>query len=168
MEHTSTFVGAAPDAVFAEFISPDFLRAFSEEVGVISGDLETGSTDGAEVAFMPWSFPTDRPGIPSLARKMLPAEVRLDWQQRWGPLQQPPIPGTMTVALHGSPSANVEAKAQLSADGGNTVYRVNTKTKTSLKWPVAGTVEGTIDKELVGWILSVQARVLRRRLGLGD
>lgn len=168
MEHTSTFVGVQPDAVFAEFISTDFLQAFSEEVGVISGDLTTSSSDGVETASMPWSFPTNRPGIPSLAQKMLPGEVRLDWLQRWGPLADPPIPGSMTVALLGTPSAIVEATARLVATGGDAVYRVTTKTKTSLPWPLAGKVEGTIDKELVGWILSVQARVLRRRLSLPE
>jgi hypothetical protein len=168
MEHTSTFLGATPEVVFTEFTSTDFLLAFSEEVGVVSGQLDVTSDDGGETAAMPWSFPTDRPGIPSLARKLLPGEVHLDWRQTWGPLSQPPVPGIITVDLHGTPSAHVDAKAQLIAKGDTTVYNVVTKTKTSLRWPVAGTVENTIDKELVGWILQVQARVLRRRLKLPE
>jgi len=168
MEHNALFVGTTPEVVFDEFTSPDFLRAFSEEVGVMIGEIEVGETDSVLSAMLPWNFPTNRPGIPSLAQKMLPAEVNLDWQQRWGPRQAPPIPGSMTVLLHGKPSATVQASASLDASGEDTVYRVDTTTKTSLKWPVAGTVESTIDRELVGWILQVQARVLRRRLDLPE
>lgn len=168
MEHTSTFVGIAPEAVYDEFISQDFLLAFSTDVGVESGELDLSSNEGVHTAGMPWRFATDRPGIPSLARKLLPNEVMLDWRQQWGPLSQPPIPGTIAVALHGSPSADVQARAELLAHGEDTVYRVRSKTRTSLRWPVAGTVESTIDKELVGWILQVQARVLRRRLRIPD
>lgn len=168
MEHKHIFSGASPDAVFAEFTNPDFLHAFSAEVGVESDHLTTSVTDGIEKADMPWSFPTNRPGIPSLARKMLPPAVNLDWHQEWGPAQGSPISGSMHVVLHGKPSADVTAKAQLAAQGSDTVYTAVTTTKTSLRWPLAGSVEGTIDKELVGWILSVQARVLRRRLGLPE
>ncbi len=166
MKHMSTFRGIAPDAVYAELTTTDFLLAFAEEVGVVSGELDIRTSAGTEVAAMPWSFPTNRPGIPSLARKLLPDEVQLDWFQQWGPLADPPIPGTMKVSLHGTPSATVNANAELAAQGEDTVYTIVTKTKTSLRWPVAGTVENTLDKELVGWILQVQARVLRRRLGL--
>jgi hypothetical protein len=168
MEHTSTFLGIAPEAVLAEFVDPDFLLAFSTEVGVTSGELDLGSAEGVESAAMPWRFPTDRPGIPSLARKFLPEEVQLDWSQQWGPVSSPPIPGTIRVALYGSPSADVDAKADLMSKGEDTVYRVRSKTKTSLRWPLAGTVESSIDKELVGWILQVQARVLRRRLRIPE
>ena len=168
MEHNALFIGTTPEIVFNEFTSADFMRAFSEEVGVFIGDIESGDTDGVLSAMLPWNFPTNRPGIPSLAQKMLPAEVNLDWQQRWGPMQDPPIPGSMTVLLHGKPSATVEASATREARGEDTGYQVDTTTKTSLKWPVAGTVESTIDRELVGWILQVQARVLRRRLGLPE
>lgn len=168
MEHISTFLGVTPEAVYAEFIDTEFLLAFSTEVGVESGELDLSSGDGVETAGMPWRFPTDRPGIPSLARKLLPSEVMLDWRQQWGPLSAPPIPGTINVALHGSPSADVEAQAELAARGEDTIYRVRSKTRTSLRWPVAGTVESTVDKELVGWILQVQARVLRRRLRIPD
>jgi hypothetical protein len=168
MEHTSTFIGIAPEAVLAEFVDPEFLIAFSTEVGVTSGDLEQSSADGVESAAMPWRFPTDRPGIPSLAKKFLPDEVHLDWSQQWGPVSNPPIPGAIHVALHGSPSADVDAKTDLIHRGEDTVYRVRSKTRTSLRWPLAGTVESSIDKELVGWILQVQARVLRRRLRIPD
>jgi len=168
MEHTSTFLGVTPDAVFAEFVNADFLVAFSEEVGVVSGELSESTAAGVVTSAMPWTFPTDRPGIPSLARKFLPGEVRLDWEQRWGPLREPPVPGAMTVELHGTPRATVEASAQLLQQGDTTVYKVVSRTRTSLKWPLAGTVESSIDKDLVGWILQVQARVLRRRLGLAE
>lgn len=168
MEHRHTFTGVSPEAVFAEFTAPDFLHAFSAEVGVVSEDLKTADADGVQSADMPWSFPTNRPGIPSLAQKLLPSQVRLDWHQAWGPLAGDSVPGSIHVVLHGKPSADVTASAQLGGQGSDTVYTVHTTTKTSLKWPVAGTVETTIDKELVGWILSVQARVLRRRLGLPE
>lgn len=168
MEHTWTFIGVAPEAVLAEFVDPEFLIAFSTEVGVDSGDLNLDSADGVESAEMPWRFPTDRPGIPSLARKFLPAEVHLDWSQRWGPVTAAPIAGTIHVALHGSPSADVRAESALLHQGEDTLYRVRSTTRTSLRWPVAGTVESTIDKELVGWILQVQARVLRHRLRIPE
>jgi Protein of unknown function (DUF2505) len=167
MEYSSTFLAVAPDIVRAEFISNEFLLAFGEEVGVASGAMSQQTTsDGLDAADLPWTFPTDRPGIPSLARRLLPSEVRLDWHQEWGPAGARPIPGSMTVELHGSPSATVNATAKLIAKGQDTHYQVFTKIRTSLRWPVAGTVESTIDKELVGWILEVQSRVLRRRLEL--
>lgn len=167
MKHTSKLQGASPAVVRAEFTSEAFLLAFSEEVGVTSGEL-TLSDDGAHSADMPWVFPTNRPGIPSLARKLLPAEVHLDWHQEWGPADGAPITGVIHVELHGTPSATVRATTRLAAAGSDTAYEVDTQTKTSLRWPVAGTVESTIDKELVGWILQVQSRVARRRLGLPE
>ena len=167
MRHTSKLLGVAPAVVRAEFTSREFLLAFSEEVGVTSGELTMADGD-AHSADMPWTFPTNRPGIPSLAQKMLPAEVRLDWHQEWGPQSASPVTGTIRVDLHGSPSATVTATTSLAQTGSDTVYAVDTRTKTSLRWPVAGTVETTIDKELVGWILQVQSRVARRRLGLPE
>jgi hypothetical protein len=166
MEHTHAFAGVAPELVYREYISSDFLLAFSTEVGVNSGELALGASNGQETADMPWSFPTNRPGIPSLAQKLLPGEVHLDWHQQWGPVAEGLIPGAIQVELHGTPSAKVQATARLIADGDGTKYVVLSTTKTGLRWPVAGKVESTIDKELVGWILQVQARVLRRRLGL--
>ena len=168
MEHTATFAGVTAEQVFAEFTDRDFLLEFADEVGVVSGELVTNERSGVLSADMPWSFPTDREGIPSLARKLLPGTVRLDWHQQWGPADQRPIPGGIKVALHGTPSATVTSTSQLRDVGQDAQYRASTTTKTSLRWPVAGTVEGTIDKELVGWILRVQRRVLRRRLGLPE
>ena len=168
MEHTATFPGVAPDQVFVEFTSSDFLLEFAAEVGVVSGELVTGEKAGVVTADMPWSFPTDREGIPSLARKLLPETVRLDWHQEWGPADRRPIPGSIKVVLHGTPSATVTSTSHLVEQGADTQYRAATTTKTSLRWPVAGTVESTIDKELVGWILKVQRRVLRRRLQLPE
>lgn len=166
MHHSHTFEGVAPEDVFRQFTDPEFLSAFSEEVGVRAAGLTTSENGGVLVADMPWQFSTRKPGIPSLAQKFLPDEVSLDWHQEWGPLSAPPVPGVIRVALHGKPSADVRATTSLSSSGSGTVYRADTKTKTSLRWPVASTVEQTIDKELVGWILRVQARVLRRRMGL--
>ena len=117
MEHSSTFAGATPEQVFAEFTSDDFLRAFSAEVGVASGELSHSNDGGVESADMPWTFPTDRPGIPSLARKLLPSEVALDWHQEWGPVAANSIPGSMKVDLHGTPSALVTAQASLLQQG---------------------------------------------------
>ena len=50
----------------------------------------------------------------------------------------------------------------LVVDGGSTLA-TSTSTKASLPFPLAGKVQSMIDKDLVGWILSVQARVLARR-----
>lgn len=166
MEHTSTFAGVAAEDVAAQLADRDFLLAFGAEVGVTSGDVEQSERAGVLAAAMPWKFATDRDGIPVLAKKFLPGQVELDWSQEWGPVDEAPIPGTIHVTLHGTPSAEVTARAELRQDGADTVYRVRSKTRTSLPWPMGSTIEGTVDKELVGWILQVQSRVLRRRLQL--
>lgn len=167
MEHTSTFDQVPVAAVYEQFISEDFLRAFAEEVGVVVERIELVEQGGLSIARMPWSFPTDRPGIPSLAQKLLPDEVRLDWQQQWRAPVDDRAEGSVNVALHGTPSAQVEGTADLSASGAGSRYVVRTSTKTAVPWPLGSKVEKTIDKELVGWILQVQARVLLRRLGAG-
>lgn len=168
VEHTTRFLSSTVEQIRNEFSSVDFLHDFSSEVGVTNDGAEVAEDNGATTAEMPWSFPTDRPGIPSLAKKLLPAEVKLDWKQRWEAASEQAADGEIHVALYGSPSATVVGQATLRQDGADVRYLVATTVKTSLRWPVAGTVESMVDKDLVGWILSVQARVLRRRLGLSD
>lgn len=168
MEHTSQFPDVDIQAVWQEITAPEFLMAFALEVGVEAEGIEQSREDDEHVAAMPWSFHTDRPGIPSLAQKLLPKRVKLDWRQRWAPVTGESAAGQVDVKLYGNPSANVVGQSSLAESAGGVTYVVLTQTKTSLRWPVAGKVEGMIDKDLVGWILSVQARVLRRRLGLPD
>lgn len=165
MEHTADLRQVPIETVHREFVSEDFLRAFATEVGVVVEHIDLEERDGLTIARMPWSFPTDRPGIPTLARKLLPGEVRLDWQQQWGAVAQGRADGSVNVELHGKPGAQVVGTAALRTDSSGTRYEVVTTTKTAVPWPLGSTVEKTIDKELVGWILQVQVRVLLRRSG---
>ena len=112
---------------------------------------------------MMWSFDTDRPGIPAVARKLLPGDVRLRWSQWWGPLASDRATGRLEVVLMGTPSATSTGQCELLGTDSGATLSTNTTTKAKLPWGVAGPVEGRIDKDLVGWILSVQARVLERR-----
>ncbi len=53
----------------------------------------------------------------------------------------------------------------MAQDGDDVHYTVVTETKTSgVPWPLGGKVESMINKDLVGWILSVQARVANREI----
>jgi hypothetical protein len=165
MDHTTDLRQVPIETVHREFVSEDFLRAFATEVGVVVEGIDLQEKDGLTIARMPWSFPTDRPGIPTLARKLLPGEVRLDWQQQWGSVAQGRADGSVQVELHGTPSAQVRGTSSLRTDGTGTRYEVATTTKTAVPWPLGSTVEKTIDKELVGWILQVQVRVLLQRTG---
>ncbi len=158
------------DVVLADLTSEDFLRAFSKEVGVDVGTLtcsgatgDGASDDGRARATMQWSFPTDRPGIPDLARKLLPERVELNWAQQWGPMEGDTAQGTLEANLTGRPTAVSHGTCQLTVAGTGSALITHTTTKASLPFPVRKTVESTIDRELVGWILSVQARVLTRR-----
>ena len=146
-----------------ELVDEAFLRAFATEVGVEVHDLTTAVQDGEQVASMVWSFATDRPGIPSVARKLLPGDVRLRWSQWWGPLTDDRATGRLEVVLMGTPSATSTGQCELRGNGSGATLSTNTSTKAKLPWGMAGPIEGRIDKDLVGWILSVQARVLERR-----
>jgi hypothetical protein len=153
----------APSIVHADLISEDFLRAFATEVGVEVDSLTCDASGARAVATMEWRFSTSKPGIPDLAQKLLPGEVRLSWAQEWGPLADEGADGTLEVHLLGSPRATSMGTSQLLVGDGGSTLATSTSTKASLPFPLAGKVQSMIDKDLVGWILSVQARVLARR-----
>ena len=162
VEH-SFDLSISPATVHADLISEDFLHAFATEVGVEVDSLTCDSSGERAVATMQWRFSTSKPGIPELAQKLLPGEVRLSWMQEWGPLTDQGSEGTLEVHLLGTPKAtSLGASQLLVADDGSTLA-TSTSTKASLPFPLAGKVQSMIDKDLVGWILSVQARVLARR-----
>jgi hypothetical protein len=152
-----------PAAVHADLISEDFLRAFATEVGVEIDELTCDTTGERATATMQWRFSTSKPGIPELARKLLPGEVRLSWAQEWSPLSDEGAQGSLEVQLLGTPKATSLGTAHLQATEGGSTLTTSTSTKAALPFPMAGTVQSKIDKDLVGWILSVQARVLTRR-----
>jgi hypothetical protein len=164
MDHVSN-LPIPPAAAWAELTSEPFLRAFAEEVGVDVHDLSCTSADGRETATMEWSFETDRPGIPELAKRFLPDDVHLTWSQWWDPLADDVADGQIDVVLKGRPSATSTGACRLVAADSGSSLTTSTRTKADLPFPVAGRVESLIDKELVGWIISVQARVLLRRNG---
>ena len=90
--------------------------------------------------------------------------MELVWEQQW----LDDATGSITVELHGTPAATCNGKASLTQDGDNVDYLVVTETKThGVPWPINGKIESTINKDLVGWILSVQARVANRELADG-
>jgi hypothetical protein len=153
----------APSTVHADLISEDFLRAFATEVGVEVDSLTCDASGERAVATMDWRFSTSKPGIPELAQKLLPGEVRLSWAQEWGPLTEEGSEGTLEVHLLGSPRATSMGTSQLLVVDGGSTLATSTSTKAALPFPLAGKVQSMIDKDLVGWILSVQARVLTRR-----
>ena len=165
MMHRTEFTDLGVAQIRDEFATEDFLAAFAAEVGVETETITIGTDGDAVTAAMPWVFPTNRPGIPKLAQKFLPDEVHLDWWQSWDPAHGNGATGLVRVELHGSPSASITGDSQLLGNDAGVAYEVATETKTSLRWPMNKTVEPSIDKDLVGWILQVQARVLRRRHG---
>ena len=164
MEHSFDLT-IAPAAVHADLISEDFLNAFATEVGVEVDSLTCDASAERAVAAMEWRFSTSKPGIPELAQKLLPDEVRLSWTQEWGPLTDAGAEGTLEVHLLGSPKATSMGTTELLVVDGGSTLATTTSTKASLPFPLAGRVQSMIDKDLVGWILSVQARVLSRRHG---
>ena len=162
MDHVTDLNVPAATA-WADLTDETFLREFSKEVGVDVNELAAGLEGERAVATMDWSFRTDRSGIPDLARQFLPDEVHLRWNQEWAPLAGDRADGRLVVELLGRPSATSSGTCLLvSAEQGSTL-RTSTKTKADLPFLVAGPLESRIDKDLVGWILSVQARVLVRR-----
>ena len=158
-------VSLSAERALDELVDEAFLRAFATEVGVEVQDLTTAVQDDEQVASMVWSFDTDRPGIPSVARKLLPGDVRLRWSQWWGPLAGDRASGRLEVVLLGTPSATSTATCALVPAPSGSTLTTTTSTRTRLPRAVGGPIEGRIDKDLVGWILSVQARVLARRRG---
>jgi hypothetical protein len=162
MEHVSDLTVPTQTA-WAELTSEPFLRDFAAEVGVDVHDLVCGVEGEAAVASMDWTFDTDRPGIPELARRFLPRDVRLRWGQSWAPLDGGSAVGRLDVELFGKPSARSTGECLLTEASPGSSLRTTTSTQADLPRPIAGRVESVIDRELVGWILSVQARVLVRR-----
>lgn len=159
MEHRAVIESTTVQAVQQLLSQHAFLEAFASEVGVTAGDIEVTQADEAVEATMPWQFRTDKAGIPSLAQKFLPKEVHLNWWQEWNSDGT----GEIKVDLDGKPAATCTGKASLRQDGDNVEYLVVTDTTThGVPWPLNGKVESMINKDLVGWILSVQARVANR------
>lgn len=162
MEH-QTALPVPAQTTLAELTSEDFLRAFAAEVGVEVRDLARRDVGDRSEAAMDWWFETERKGIPELAKRLLPARVHLRWDQSWGPLDSGQASGRLGVRLLGRPSAMSTGDCLLTDAAPGSLLRTSTTTKADLPFPVAGRVESLIDRELVGWILSVQARVLARR-----
>ena len=162
MDHVSNLSIPAPQT-WQELTSEPFLRDFATEVGVEVHDLVCQEQDDLAVASMDWSFETDRPGIPELAKKFLPRDVRLRWSQSWAPFDGSAATGRLDVELSGRPSATSRGESRLIVAESGSRLTTSTKTSADLPFPVRRGVESMIDKELVGWILSVQARVLVRR-----
>ncbi|MCU0294676.1 MAG: DUF2505 domain-containing protein [Candidatus Nanopelagicales bacterium] len=162
MEHRAIIESTTVQAVQQLLSQHAFLEAFAKEVGVTSGEIDISEADDAVEAQMPWSFRTDKAGIPSLAQKFLPQEVELVWWQEWK--AEEPL-GDIRVELHGHPAATCTGRASLAQSGQDVEYVVITETKTNgVPWPLGGKVESMINKDLVGWILSVQARVANREV----
>jgi hypothetical protein len=162
MEHRAIIESATVQAVQQLLSQHAFLEAFAKEVGVTSGEIDISEADDAVEAQMPWSFRTDKAGIPSLAQRFLPQEVELVWWQEWK--ADEPL-GDIRVELHGHPAATCTGRASLAQSGDDVEYVVVTETKTNgVPWPLGGKVESMINKDLVGWILSVQARVANREI----
>lgn len=160
MEHRTVIESTTVEAVQELLSRHAFLEAFAKEVGVQTDGIDITEADSAVQAQMPWEFRTDRAGIPSLAQKFLPQQVRLTWWQEWR-TDQPT--GDIRVDLEGKPAAICTGTASLRQNGDDVEYTVITETKTSgVPWPLNGKVESMINKDLVGWILSVQARVANR------
>jgi hypothetical protein len=160
MEHRAVIESTTVEAVQQLLSEHAFLQAFATEVGVDTGQIEISHDADAVQASMPWAFRTDAAGIPSLAQKFLPQEVQLNWLQQW---KHSDPDGDIRVELHGRPAATCTGRASLSQHGDDVEYVVVTETKTSgVPWPLGGKVESMINKDLVGWILSVQARVANR------
>ncbi len=162
MEHSFN-LSINAETVLEELSSADFLNAFATEVGVEVDELVCATDGDHATASMLWRFSTAKPGIPALAQKMLPGEVRLSWAQGWSPMGGDAATGTLEVRLLGTPKATSTGSARLIRSGPGCVLATSTDTKASLPFPIAGKVQSMIDKDLVGWILSVQARVLVRR-----
>lgn len=161
MEHRALLEATTVEKVQQLLNEHAFLEAFAQEVGVTPGPIEVDESVEPAKTSMPWSFRTDKAGIPSLAQKFLPKEVQLVWEQQW----QDNATGSITVELNGTPAATCTGRASLTQDGDNVDYLVVTDTKThGVPWPINGKIESTINKDLVGWILSVQARVANREL----
>lgn len=172
MEHRFSLPRTAPGA-HAALTSESFLRDFAHEVGVTVTGLES-DTDDPSVArsTMHWTFSTAGSGIPDLARTLLPEQVRLRWDQAWGSLVDDRAVGRLEVTLLGRPSATCTGRAELVGGAGPTrggpvgsaasVLSTATRTESSLPRPLGPRIEAMIDRELVGWILSVHARVLAR------
>lgn len=166
MKHSAS-IPASSTAVFEQLVSEPFLIAFGEEVGVITRSTELSAEGDSQRAVLVWSFSMDKPGIPSLARRFLSDQVVLTWDQTWTPVGEDGYDGELVVTLDGKPGATSEGKCTLRPSGVSAVLVTDTTTQTSLPRVVSKGVEGIIDKELVGWILQVQIRVLNRRLGSG-
>lgn len=167
MRHLST-LSLEPAAILADLTSEEFLREFSAEVGVTLGRVALSTEGDQQRAVLEWTFSTDRTGIPEMARRFLPDEVRITWDQSWGPLVDGAANGALNVVLKGRPAATVTGSSQLYAGGsggaaGSSTLTTETRTDADLPFPVASRVERHIDRDLAGWILEVQARVLARR-----
>ncbi len=164
MEHAWN-LSIPPQPVLAELTSEQLLLEFSAEVGVEVSDLELSTQGEHQVASMHWRFRTDHPNFPSAAKRFLPDVVELAWRQWWGPIVGRVASGGIEVDLKSRPSARLRGTTKLSQSPSGSTLATHTRTKADLPFPIAGRVEGMVDKQLASWILSTEVRVLHRRLG---
>ncbi|MGV1004677.1 MAG: DUF2505 family protein [Candidatus Nanopelagicales bacterium] len=175
MEHSHEVSPATPTDVYARLIEPGFLTAFSTELGVtldgITTDIGADPDGDWQQATLLWEFATAGLPIPGAAQRFLGQQVALRWQQKWRELP-PGSPdarthaGELEAVLSGRPGATTKGTIWLKPFGAATLLGTDARTKINLLRPIAAPLEATVDSQLVGWILRVQARVLRRELGL--
>lgn len=170
MEHSFQIGPAAPALVFGQLVDTDFLTAFSDELGVTVDGIHSQTTADTHQATMLWEFATAGLPIPGGAARFLGSQVALRWEQSWSAQagSQPSHTGTLQVVLSGRPGATTKGSTWLKPFGSATLLGTDATTSVSLPRPLAKPLEATVDSQLVGWILGVQARVLKRRLGLPD
>lgn len=164
MEHAWN-LSIPPQPVLAELTSEPLLLEFADEVGVQVTSLDLSQQGEHAVAAMEWTFRTDHPGFPSAAKRFLPDVVELGWRQWWGPVVGGSASGGIEVDLKSRPSARLKGTTKLAQAAGGSTLTTRTRTKADLPFPIAGRVEGMVDKQLASWILSTEVRVLHRRLG---
>ncbi|MGB8022151.1 MAG: DUF2505 domain-containing protein [Candidatus Nanopelagicales bacterium] len=164
MEHPIDLAVPASVAL-AELTGEGFLRDFAAELGIDMVALSLGRSGDQTLASMDWRLDTGKHDVPDLARRFLPEHVQMRWDQAWGPLRNGRARGTIEVAIVGRPSATTSGECRLVAVDPGCRLTTSTTTRAQLPRPLAGRVEALIDRDLVGWILSVQGRLVLERSG---
>lgn len=161
MRHELLIARRQVESVVPVLFDERFIAAYAERIGVEVDSLATEQLPAAQSLSMNWSFSTNQPGIPALAKQFLPERVELVWRQQWQDPQGGDAVGEIGVQLIGRPSSESTGAALLHQEQYDIAYRVDTQTSTALPWPVGPQVERLIDKDLVGWILHTQVEVLQ-------
>jgi uncharacterized protein YndB with AHSA1/START domain len=126
----------SPDAVFAMFTAPEFLRAKFEATEAIAFDV-VECAEAPDGGFRSATNRTVRADIPGFAKKFFKPENAMTQTEEWGPVLDGAREGTWRIEPHGVPvSVSTSGTTRLVPADGGAVQHITARIKVGV--PLVG------------------------------